>query len=215
MHCSTAECPDVPTCVTVSDHASADRGEIETFIHSCFRRTYGADVREFMPRLMALRDDQGRVVASLGLRDAGEGPLFLEQYLDRRIENAIAAAAQRPVSRAHTVEIGNLAAATAGGGRWLIAAMTAYLHAAGYQWVSFTIGPVLQNAFRRMGLNPIDLGPATQDRVPQPELWGSYYQQGPRVMAGHIAEGYATLVQNPGPLHKLWEQAGLAGWQAA
>src|SRR5687768_3509600 len=44
---------------SISDIHAADRQELERFVHGIFRQAYGADVKEFMPELMSLRNDQG------------------------------------------------------------------------------------------------------------------------------------------------------------
>jgi len=111
---------------------------------------------------MVLRNDSGRLLAVLGLRETGSEPLFLEQYLDRPVEQALSAAAAYPIYRDSLVEVGNFAAGATGGGRWLITALTAYLYAAGHSWTVFTCGPELQNAFRRPGVDLLDLGAASR-----------------------------------------------------
>ena len=83
--------------------------------------------------------------AVLGFRYADQAPLFLEHYLERPVEQLLAARLKRPVDRSRLVEVGNLAVTTAGGGRWLITALTAYLSATGSEWALFTIGPALVN----------------------------------------------------------------------
>jgi hypothetical protein len=173
-----------------------------------------------MPVLMRLHDGSGNLLGALGLRSARDEALFLERYLDRPVEQALAAGFNTPVDRSAVTEVGNLAVAAPGGGRWLITALTAYLFAARGTWVVFTIGPVLYNAFRRMGLELVDLGPAEPDELSASEqaCWGRYYEQKPRVMAGRVEHGYRVLQQicdAENNLSRLWRQAGLAGGRAA
>ncbi len=201
-----------------SDHLR--RREAERFVAQGFRRLYGAEVREFMPTLMTLRADDGLLLGVLGLRPARDGRLFLERYLDQPVEQLLAARTDGPVDRWGVVEVGNLAVADAGGGRWLITALTAYLYAARSRWVVFTTGPVLCNAFRRLGIDLIDLGPASPTRLEVDEraAWGRYYDQAPRVMAGLVEGGYRALRGNTdvqAGLTRLWRQAGAAGRIAA
>jgi len=210
----------IPTLVNMSGRDDSHRAETERFIHHCFARVYGADVREFMPVLMRLHDGGGTLLGALGLRSARDEALFLERYLERPVEQALAAGFNTPVDRDAVTEVGNLAVAAPGGGRWLITALTAYLFAAGGTWVVFTIGPVLHNAFRRMGLELVDLGPADPDRLCASERagWGRYYEQKPRVMAGRVEHGYRVLQQicdAETSLSSLWRHAGQAGGGAA
>jgi hypothetical protein len=171
-----------------------------------------------MPTLMGLSDEIGSLQAVLGFRHANHNPLFLEYYLDRPVEQILADKLKAPVDRSRLVEVGNLAVSTSGGGRWLITALTAYLSTIGSEWALFTIGPVLHNAFTRLGLELIDITEARLDALPVEEQgrWGSYYDQKPRVMAGNVAQGHAvlwSLCQREQAMRELWinaEQAGRA-----
>lgn len=210
----------VPTFVEICGRSDPHRPETEQFIRRCFERGYGAHIRQFMPVLMSLHDDSGALLGALGLRSAHDESLFLEHYLDRPVEQALASRINRPVDRSAVTEVGNLAVAAPGGGRWLITALTAYLFAARRTWVVFTIGPVLNNTFQRMGIDLVDLGPAEPDRLSASEraCWGRYYEQKPRVMAGRVAHGYRVLqhaCETGAGLNSLWRHAGLAGRVAA
>lgn len=209
-----------PTRVEVSALRDNGRSEVERFIHHSFLQAYGADVHQFMPELMSLRSDAGLLMGALGLRRASDDVLFLEQYLERPVEQLLAAKINSPVDRDGIVEVGNLAVSGAGGGRWLITALTAYLYASHKKWVVFTAGPVLCNAFSRMGLDLIELGDADPSRLELEEqgIWGSYYDQRPKVMAGLVKPGYRILQQrltSQSILGQLWFHAGQVGRAAA
>ncbi len=210
-----------PRFVHTSSPGGAERRTAaEGFIRDCFRHHYGAEISQFMPQLMSLSNEQDELQAVLGFRHADPGPLFLEHYLDRPVEQLLASRIRQPVDRSHLVEVGNLAVATAGGGRWLITALTAYLSATSAEWVLFTIGPAIYNAFTRMGLELIDLAEARREALPPGERmrWGNYYDQKPRVMAGNIAYGYDklwSLCQREAPMRELWRNAERAGGEAA
>ncbi|MCU7923865.1 MAG: thermostable hemolysin [Candidatus Thiodiazotropha sp. (ex Dulcina madagascariensis)] len=118
------------------------------------------------------------------------------------------------------MEVGHLAVSTPGDGRWLITALTAYLSASRYEWVVFTIGPGLQNAFKRLGISLVDLGEADPSKLAESQRgeWGSYYEQRPRVMAGSIAEGHLALWQlckREAALMNMWSAAVAAGRASA
>ena len=119
-----------------------------------------------MPILLGLRDHSGEYVAALGMRHAENTPLFLEHYLDQPVEEVLSnilRAEPGEISRRSIVEIGNLAAEHAGGSRWLIVALTAYLQGAGYDWVVFTGVQSLRNSFRKLGLKLFPLAQAELD----------------------------------------------------
>jgi hypothetical protein len=212
--------PEVPTLVGLEGPEAGSRREAETFVCEAFRVAYGADVRHFLPNLMTLRNDAGGLLAVLGLRQCGDEPLFLEQYLSRPAEQMLAAATGQPVDRARMVEVGNFAVGAAGGGRWLITALTAYLYSARQTWAVFTCGPELRNAFRRLGVPLVDLASADPCCLDDAERasWGSYYDQQPRIMAANVAASHmvlAELFSKECALNTLWHGALQAGRIAA
>ena len=210
----------VPTQVGLKGPATLLRQQAEDFIWQSFQQAYGADIIHFMPYLLTLRGTAGDLLGVLGLRHPGEQALFLEQYLDCPAEAALSAARGETVLREQLIEVGNFAVAAAGGGRWLITTLTAYLYSAGLQWAVFTCGPTLRNAFQRLSIPLIDLGPADPASLSQDELgrWGSYYEQKPRVMAANVAASHAALVERfnrDSSLQALWQEACHAGLNRA
>lgn len=170
--------------------------EVQQFIHACFAEAFGADVKDFLPNLFCLREETGRIDAALGYRIAGDKPLFLENYLSRPVEHYLADLAGAEVARSAIVEVGNLAALSAGGSRFLIAALTAFLKGQGAEWVVFTGTLRLLNSFARLGLEPAILAPARREWLPPGETdWGRYYEHQPLVAAGNVESGFTALKQ--------------------
>ena len=207
-----------PTLVGIKRRQDQRREEAEAFVRWSFARAYGAEVQRFLPLLLGLRNADDQLLAVLGMRHA-DSALFLEQYLRSPVERALAAASAGPVMRAQITEVGNLAVAGPGGGRWLIAALTAYLYGIGQQWVVFTCGVVLRNTFERMGVELLDLGVADPARLSADEAarWGRYYEQRPRVMAGNVGKGHRAILQSldaTPELRHLWHGAALAACAA-
>ena len=210
----------VPTSVKLDTSTGHRRRLAERFVFKAFRVAYGARVRHFFPLLMTLRSDADELLAVLGIRVPGTQPLFLEQYLVLPAERALSKAVDGMVERDEVVEVGNFAVGAAGGGRWLITALTAYLYTAGRDWAVFTCGPELQNAFRRLGVGLVDLGEADPQRLAAKEqaCWGSYYAQCPRVMAASVSQAHQALSARFGKesaLTPLWSRALAAGMEAA
>jgi hypothetical protein len=165
--------------------APGERPALERFIAERFRLCYGARVSHFCAHLLGVRDASGRLLAAAGYTGAASGALFLEQYLERPVEELLGAAAGRAVPRERIAEVGNLAAAAAGMGRAFIPALGRHLHALGYRWVVFTATRGLRNAFRRLNLEPLLLAPALPMRLPdRGAAWGTYYAHDPSVMGG-------------------------------
>ncbi|PIU78666.1 MAG: hypothetical protein COZ33_02730 [Nitrospirae bacterium CG_4_10_14_3_um_filter_70_108] len=76
----------------------------------------------------------------------------------------------------------------------MIIALTCYLHQTRAVWVCFTGGPVLRNAFCRLGLAPVCLAAARPEALGVAAAqWGRYYDQHPHLFAGRVEEGFHSL----------------------
>lgn len=161
------------------------REHLERFIHSVFRRAYGANIRHFMPMLLSLHDQNERVLAVCGLRRAGFGPLFLENYLQHPVEAVLTTRIGAAVTRDRIVEIGNLAVTELGLARSLLRVVIRHLLATDAEWAVFTAIPALRNSLGKLNVQLEVLCDASLDQVPSAEQpdWGSYYDQQPQVMA--------------------------------
>lgn len=160
------------------------RTRCEQFIGARFEHAHGARISHFSPYLLGVRDALDRWRAAAGYTPAEGRRLFLEQYLDAPVEHLLA---RYGVEREAIVEVGNLAAASAGMGRTLIPLLARHLDRLGYEWVVFTATRELRNAFARMGLAPLELAPADPARLTDGGArWGTYYDSDPVVVAGRI-----------------------------
>lgn len=180
--------------IAVSDRDAAERPELERFIHAVFARAYAADVREFMPQLLSLRNAAGELLAVCGLRHAENTPLFLERYLPQPVEHAISQQNNQPVQRRDIVEIGNLAVAHPETIRSLLASISLYLHGTGTTWGVFTGIPSLRNALSKLNMHLLPLGQASLAHLPENEraAWGRYYDEKPQVMAVKRLSSFGT-----------------------
>lgn len=169
------------------------RNEVEAFIRAVYARRFGARVDGFAPLLVSLRGADG-IVAAAGYRDAGDGPLFLEQYLPRPVQAMLASGAGGEPPRGRIVEVGHLAASQPGAGRRLVRLLGQHLAGEGFQWVVSTLTTELRHLFLRIGVAPITLAaadPAALGR--QAADWGSYYDHAPVVLAGHLPQALRLL----------------------
>jgi len=196
---------------------SPEYGQVTTFVHEVFKRTYGANVRSFMSDFVRVRDRHGVMKAVMGYRSAESGPLYLENYLDEPIEVMVSRYMGIPVKRSEIVEVGNLAEASPGDARMAIIGATAFLHAAGFKWVAFTGVTRLRNAFVRLGLSPKQLIEVDERRLSAEEMeqWGSYYAGDPVVCFGSIQEGHDNLQELWTALRDTWAAAEIAGQSVA
>lgn len=187
-----------------------DRTEVEAFIRETFALAYGATVQSFMPRLLAVCQKDGDLLAAFGVRSAKEGKLFLENYFDQPIEQVIEQKTGMKLERGKIAEIGNLAAIYPGGVRWMIVALTVMLYEEGYEWVVFTGTSALRNGFHKLGLHPTEICPALAERLDAEERarWGSYYETKPVVMFGNIRQGFQSMRTNAKLLDLLSGEKG-------
>lgn len=171
------------------------RAHVEAFVQAVYARRHGARVRQFAPMLVSLDDTAGPVAAA-GYRQAVDGPLFLERYLDAPIEALIGAQTGDTPRRDGIVEVGHLAASRDGAGRRLIHRLGPHLADLGCTWVVGTLTEELHALFVRLGISPLTLATADPARLGSPgdvADWGRYYAHRPRVLAGHLPQALQRL----------------------
>jgi hypothetical protein len=174
-----------------------ERSDAEAFVRERFSECHRANVSHFMPELLVLHGPRGTPCAVAGLRTGGSGRLFLEKYLLQPVEAVISDLAGRAVDRSGIVEVGNLAAKSAGSTRLIIVAMAWLLAQRGTEWAVFTGTATLVNSFHRLGLDPLAFCAADPERLgAERHAWGDYYAQNPRVFAGDICFGRDELEKN-------------------
>lgn len=186
MESSTAHIPRIEIRRSLTPQLASYRLEAERFIAERFRATHGARVRHFMPVLLGARHRDGGLVMVCGMRTAEQADaMFLERYLQQPAEAALSPLLGARIARARLAEIGNLAVVAPATARELICALTDHLATTSIDWVVFTGVAALRNAFRRLCIPMLDLGPAFLDALPLHERsdWGTYYDSRPRVCA--------------------------------
>jgi len=176
------------------EHTGPSRVLAEKFIHKRFADAFGARIEAFMPRLFCMYNADVELCGALGLRSARHR-LYLEHYLEQPIEATIAQDTGATVERSSIMEVGHLSGAFPGAMRTLIWLLADRLAREGYEWVAFTGTVELRNAFRRNGLDPIDVGAAKRERLPKEvrSAWGSYYDHAPRVFVGRVQDGVRSM----------------------
>lgn len=166
---------------------SADRHELETYVADAFLRRHGATIQSFMPTLLSFRDGAGTLRGVIGIRGAAPHSLYLEHYLERPVEDAMASAIGRPVERRAIVEVGNLAGSNCRTAMRMVALVPAYLLARDYRWIVFTATAAVRGILQGLGAPLVELARADGARVSNgPDRWGRYYDSDPRVLAGYL-----------------------------
>ena len=168
--------------VNIGDPA---RAEVEGFIRAVFKRAHDAEITNFMPQLVALRDNNGVLMAAFGWKKASEGPLFLEQYLDEPIESLMSNTLHKTITREQITKIGNLAVANPRNAGILIAHVIQHSLDIGIEWCVATAHHSLQNGLIKGGRDVYPLFNADKARLSEQEQakWGTYYKHMPQVVA--------------------------------
>ncbi len=170
---------------------SAMADTVTGFIRRRFRQAYGADPALRIPELLALTTAQGTLLAAVGVRNAAQEKLFLEDYLAVPVEAVMPVSG---VARQRVAEIAHLAGVEAGVSRYLFASLSVWLDGAGYDWVVCTGTDQLRNSFHRLGIATQVLADADPSQLPDGGAgWGRYYDHHPVVMAIKVADGLAAL----------------------
>ena len=195
--CRLSDKASVSYAYELIDLFHPQRSRVESFIAQRFMHAHGAQISQFMPHLIALFNARGNIVAALGLRHAAQESLFLEHYLQRPIEQVISSSQLSygsTVSRKDIVEIGNLASIDRFASRKLFKVLAELLINEGYQWATFTGCSSLRKIFGLLGIDTITLASASETHLPENlQNWGSYYDDNPCVLAGHVNSGQSLL----------------------
>jgi len=187
------------------------------YIRETYARAYGANIDSFMPQIMRVASANGEYRAVMGFRLAGQERLFLENYLDEPVEDAISRYLGKPVKRSEIIEVGNLAEAEPGDARMALIGGTAYMWSLGCRWLVFTGVSRMRNSFRRLGLDIWELMAADEKMLPPEEAakWGTYYDAHPVVCFGDIKQGHDNLQELWASLRDTWAAAEEAGLRDA
>ena len=181
--------------VSLLKRDAASRRRAEAFIADRYEAQFGARIAVSYPLLLCLTSTSGEMLAAVGLRCAGDGPLFLEQYLDQPIDLALGACWPGPHRRDRIVELGSLASVNNGASLYLVAAMAAYMEVRGFEVATVTGTRRLRRLFELFDFNFVTLGSARRDRLIDASAnWGSYYDDDPQILAGQVRQCFEAAV---------------------
>lgn len=174
----------------------AGRATVESYIADKFRGEYDANVTSFAPLLLSMRCSDA-LSAAVGIRPAQSSPLFIEQYLEERIEHCIQSTDYKLVRREEIAEIGNLVATCRGASQLLFLVIGAVLHEAGYRWLAFSATDKVERITRKFPFPVQVLCDSDPGRLgEQAGDWGRYYETSPRVIVGDLRTAYLKAQSN-------------------
>ena len=180
--------------VQLVGQASVNRPEVENYIRERYQASYQARVSNFCPWLVTMQC-LGEHSGAAGLRPAAGTRLYLEQYLNVPVEQAMGAVLGTSVRRSAIVEVCNLVAQRKGTSHLLFLLFTAALHQAGYEWIVFTATKALRNNLEKVGfpVHTIQVAsPASLDLAVVQD-WGNYYKTEPVVVAGRLEDAMQII----------------------
>src|SRR5208283_1288336 len=167
--------------LVISEHHRL-RDKAERFIREAYKEEYGARLRAFPRRLLVEIDHQGEILCAAGLRTSADG-FFSERYLDTTVEQALTRFQGHPVARNRIFETSTFASRSPRAVPLFIGQIIDWGETSGFEWSFFTITRRLSTLLDRLGLELAPLGRADPARIENADLWGSYYDQEPRVYA--------------------------------
>ncbi|MBI1405653.1 MAG: hypothetical protein GC145_05960 [Caulobacter sp.] len=174
----------------------ADRSRVEAFLEASYARAFEGRIRSHYPTLVSVQRADGGIEAAVGFRLAARERLFLEQYLDAPIEQALANRMGLNVRRHEITEIGNLASNSAPATLLLFLALAAHLAEEGCTHAVATATRQLRRSFARVGFATQSLTRAEPARLAGGAAdWGAYYARDPEVRVGAIAPALPALTR--------------------
>jgi len=177
-----------PTVISIMSTDTHERARTENFIKRIYSRAYNASIEVHYPILLSVRDRQDNILAALGFRYAMHENLFLEQYLQKPVEQIL------DVPRNEITEIGNLASVGGGASIFLFAAVTAYLNSINQNYAVITGTRMIHHRLKMLGIRPRILAQADPGLlVKSHEDWGTYYSTQPHVLTGRLDQAYKRL----------------------
>ncbi|MCM2972407.1 thermostable hemolysin [Larsenimonas suaedae] len=154
-------------------------------VAAAFSLHHRAQVNVRYARLLALHDDEGALLAIIGLKRADEGALMVEQYLGERVGTVLhdRGLAHCVPSPQRIMEVGSLASMTPGAGRSLMLSLVLVLEALEIEHLVVTASRDVRNGLARLGIAMTPLQDARREHLSEPTDWGQYYDQAPQVVA--------------------------------
>ncbi|KQB04707.1 delta-VPH [Vibrio metoecus] len=169
--------------------------EATALVRERYQQAFDAHLTAYMPAYLALLD-HNEMKSVCGFRIAEQESLFLEQYLDQPADEILAQRFACSIPRGKLIEFGHLASFGRGLSAFHFLLIAQQLVAMGFEWCIFTATDPLHALMRRFGLQPTLIAKASSTRIPNAsQVWGTYYQHSPRILAGNLAQGCERLNQ--------------------
>ena len=174
----------------------SSRASLETFVRHSYKKIFNAQLNSFLPNLVASTTSDDQIWAAFGYADAGQGKLFLENYLDDPIEKLVSKKIGKNIQRKKIVEVGNLSITHMADSVKTMRDIAGYLQSLGYEWIVCTATRYLRLLFLKSGAKPVSIAQAPKSRVSEDgSEWGSYYVTAPEILIGNVNQSVSLIEQ--------------------
>jgi hypothetical protein len=176
----------------VAEHDSPMRSSLEARVRSGFGQHFNACIEGFMPDLAVYEHATG-ASGVIGIRSAGDEPLFLESYLDLPVETVIQLTSGDCADRGEIVEVGQFVVDDRDIVADFFRDLVPFLQSQGFKWVCFTGTNRIRALLARIGFAGFPVTLATESRLfDAKNRWGSYYEHEPVVIVGNLSDPRGT-----------------------
>lgn len=156
---------------------------VQGFARRVYRKRYGANLNTFCKELLTLISNRYGVLSCVGINTHESGRFFLEQYLDRPVEEEISGCIGEDIKREEIVEVGTMAVLQGGLCRLMMAGLAGYLTQNGKRFIVCTAVQSISNTFSNFKIPFYTIKKADRDRLKEGAAdWGNYYDSQPNVI---------------------------------
>ena len=182
--------------IRVLNGHSPDFQPAKNFISKAYELEFGASIEVNYPTLISVYDGCGKILAAVGLRRAGDEPLFLEQYIKQPLESALFPFAPHDINRKAIAELGSFATSRSSASIYLMGATAAYLVMQKVEYASVTATDKLVRLFGLFNFDIRVICPAQKSALHCNDVdWGSYYDCNPQVAIGSVQQCLCSIMQ--------------------
>lgn len=148
---------------------------------AAYRCAFGANIEPVFDRYLELGIPPATL--TLGFSTASDAPLFLEQYIDKPVQQVLAQRTRRPVDRRRIIELGHLVGDGDNQLRRLIPALACWTDQQAAHFVVIVLTDRIAQRLTELGVRLMHLADARAERVADHLRWGRYYLHRPAVYA--------------------------------
>lgn len=161
--------------------------EIKEIVKRIYKNVYNANINPNPDEYVYLEQD-GKILASFSLTYRDQKKLFSECYLDFPIENYLTVK-----GASISVEVGSCISVKAGFGVQLYKLLPYILNEKNCLFALVTLTQKVQMIFSKLKFITYFLTEAHENKVPEKNIWGSFYETQPRTYVFDIRNSCAKI----------------------